>query len=44
MLNLALQSGLTTYDASYLHLALSHGLDLVSFDSRLSAAWRSHAR
>ena len=44
MLDLALQSGLTTYDASYLQVALSNGLDLVTFDNRLSAAWRSYAK
>lgn len=37
---LALQTGLTTYDASYLHLAQALGADLVTFDERLRRAWR----
>ena len=38
VLNLALATGLTTYDASYLYLAKNLGLDLVTFDQRLQAA------
>ncbi|MGY4707421.1 type II toxin-antitoxin system VapC family toxin [Candidatus Bipolaricaulota sp. J31] len=38
VLRLALDTGLTTYDASYLYLARSLGLPLVTFDERL-AAW-----
>jgi predicted nucleic acid-binding protein len=37
ILRLALETGLTTYDASYLHLAQSLGLALVTFDGRLQA-------
>lgn len=38
VLRLALDTGLTTYDASYLYLARSLGLPLITFDERL-AAW-----
>jgi len=37
ILRLALETGLTTYDASYLYQAQSLGLDLVTFDQRLQA-------
>jgi predicted nucleic acid-binding protein len=37
ILRLALETGLTTYDASYLYLAQSLGLALVTFDGRLQA-------
>lgn len=37
-LKLALETGLTTYDASYLYLARSLDIPLVTFDERL-AAW-----
>ena len=37
VLRLALETGLTTYDASYLYLARSLGLVLVTFDERLQA-------
>jgi predicted nucleic acid-binding protein len=37
VLRLALETGLTTYDATYLQLARSLGLDLVTFDQRLQA-------
>lgn len=35
---LALATGLTTYDASYLHLAVREGAALVTLDARLSRA------
>ena len=35
VLHLALATGLTTYDASYLFLSRSLGMDLVTFDERL---------
>lgn len=38
VLRLSLETGLTTYDASYLYLARSLGLPLVTFDERLLAA------
>jgi len=34
---LALETGLTTYDASYLYLARSLGVPLLTFDERLAA-------
>jgi predicted nucleic acid-binding protein len=37
-LRLALETGLTTYDASYLMLARSLGVPLVTFDERLRQA------
>ena len=37
VLRLALDTGLTTYDASYLHLARSLDIPLVTFDARLRA-------
>lgn len=37
VLSLALQTGLTTYDASYLYIARTLGLPLVTFDARLLA-------
>ncbi len=38
VVNLAIQTGLTTYDASYLYLARKLGATLVTFDRRLRAA------
>lgn len=38
VLGLALECGLTTYDASYLHVATSLGISLVTFDDQLRAA------
>ncbi len=38
VLVLALETGLTTYDASYLYLARALGLPLVTFDRQLQAA------
>ena len=38
VLRLALDTGLTTYDASYLYLARSLDIPLVTFDERLRAA------
>ncbi|MCH8106902.1 MAG: type II toxin-antitoxin system VapC family toxin [Chloroflexi bacterium] len=38
VLALALETGLTTYDASYLYLARTLGIPLVTFDQRLQAA------
>ena len=40
VLELALGTGLTTYDASYLYLARTLGLPLVTFDQQLQAAIR----
>ena len=37
-LGLALETGLTAYDASYLHLARTLGLPLATFDRKLSVA------
>ena len=37
VLQLALDTGLTTYDASYLYLARSLGVPLLTFDERLAA-------
>ena len=38
VLALALETGLTTFDASYLYLARALGLPLVTFDRQLQAA------
>ncbi len=38
ILLLALQTGLTTYDAAYLYLARSLGIPLVTFDEQLQTA------
>lgn len=38
VLNLSLATGLSTYDASYLHLAQRFGVPLLTFDRRLEAA------
>ena len=38
---LAMDTGLTTYDASYLYLARSLGLPLATFDERLQTAMNS---
>ena len=38
VLQLALQKGISTYDASYLHLADALGIPLATFDERLRAA------
>jgi predicted nucleic acid-binding protein len=38
VLRLALETGLSTYDASYLSVARSQGLELVTFDQRLREA------
>ncbi len=40
VLRLALETGLTAYDAAYLQVARSLGLELVTFDNRLRAAAR----
>ena len=37
VVNLALETGLTTYDASYLYLAGHLGVTLLTFDRRLAA-------
>ena len=44
VLRLALDTGLTTYDASYLYLARSLDIPLVTFDERLRAASRHQSR
>ena len=41
VVELALETGLSTYDASYLYVARSIGAGLVTFDQRLAAAARS---
>ena len=38
VLHLALETGHTTYDTCYLHLARALGIPLVTFDERLQAA------
>ncbi len=38
ILELALEKGLTTYDATYLHVARALGVPLVTFDRELRAA------
>lgn len=38
---LALETGLSTYDASYLHLARTLNLPLVTFDEKLGSAARA---
>ncbi len=38
ILRLALETGLTAYDASYLYVARTHGIPLVTFDERLRQA------
>lgn len=43
-LNIAVENGLTTYDASYLYVALNLGAGLVTFDEQLSSVWQSYAR
>ena len=43
-LNLAVESGLTTYDASYLYVAQSLDVGLLTFDAHLRSAWESYAR
>ncbi len=40
VLYLAVSSGLSTYDASYLYVANTLGMPLVTFDKRLAAAAR----
>ena len=40
-LRLALETGLTTYDASYLYLARTLGVPLVTFDEQLRRATQS---
>ena len=39
VLELALETGLSAYDASYLYVARSLGLPLITFDQRLQAAF-----
>jgi predicted nucleic acid-binding protein len=41
VLRLAVETGLTTYDASYLHVAKVMDLPLVTFDERLAKATAS---
>ena len=38
VVRLALEVGLTTYDASYLHIARSLGIPIVTFEEQLEAA------
>ena len=40
VVELALETGLSTYDASYIYVARSIGVELVTFDRRLEAAAR----
>lgn len=44
VLQIALDTGLTTYDASYLYVAQNLGASLVTFDEQLSSVWQSYAR
>ena len=37
---LALRLGITAYDASYLWLALAHGVPLITLDARLASAYQ----
>jgi len=41
VLDLALEHGLTAYDAAYLDLAMRRGLPLATADARLRAACRT---
>ena len=43
-LNLAVESGLTTYDASYLYVAQSLEIGLLTFDDQLRSVWQRYAR
>ena len=43
-LDIALDTGLTTYDVSYFYVAQNLGADLVTFDEQLSSVWQSYAR
>jgi len=36
VIELALETGLTAYDAAYLWLAVAHGAELVTLDARLA--------
>lgn len=40
VLALALETGLTAYDAAYLWLARESGAELVTLDAQLEKAWR----
>jgi len=40
LVEVALATDLSVYDAAYLHLALEAGLGLVTLDRRLARAWR----
>lgn len=44
VVRLAIETGLTTYDASYLAVALERRAELVTFDRRLRRAWRARTR
>ena len=41
VVRLALESGLTTYDASYLHIARSLGIPIITFDEQLRSSSHS---
>ena len=42
VLGLALDTGLTTYDASYLYVAMRLSAELVTFDAQLRSVWASY--
>ena len=44
VLRLALDTGLTTYDASYLYVARRLSVDLVTFDAQLKSVWTAYIR
>ncbi len=43
MVDLALESGLSAYDASYLWLALHLDAELITLDGRLATEWKARA-
>lgn len=44
VLNIAIEEGITFYDASYLHAAVKNNLTLVTDDERLSSAARRYVK
>ena len=43
-LRIALESGLTSYDASYVYVAQSLGASLITFDEQMGSVWQSYDR